>query len=71
MHLCDPGHMEQRSIPTRCLGCLAAQTLKDFEVVLVDNGSTDGSLDGLESRWPGLTLPCGEAGRKPGLCRRQ
>jgi GT2 family glycosyltransferase len=40
----------------RCLDCLAAQTLKDFEVVLVDNGSTDGSLDGLESRWPGLTL---------------
>ena len=39
-----------------CLDCLAAQTLKDFEVVLVDNGSTDGSLDGLESRWPGLTL---------------
>jgi GT2 family glycosyltransferase len=32
------------------------QTLKDFEVVLVDNGSTDDSLDGLESRWPGLTL---------------
>jgi len=41
---------------TRCLGCLAAQTLKDFEVVLVDNGSTDGSLDGMESRWPGLIL---------------
>ena len=41
---------------TRCLDCLAAQTLEDFEVVLVDNGSTDGSLDGLESRWPGLTL---------------
>jgi GT2 family glycosyltransferase len=40
----------------RCLDCLAAQTLKDFEVVLVDNGSTDGSLDRLESRWPGLTL---------------
>jgi GT2 family glycosyltransferase len=40
----------------RCLDCLEAQTLKDFEVVLVDNGSTDGSLDGVESRWPGLTL---------------
>ena len=41
---------------SRCLDCLAAQTLKDFEGVLVDNGSTDGCLDGVESRWPGLNL---------------
>ncbi len=41
---------------TRCLNCLTAQTLKNFEVVLVDNGSTDGCLDGVESHWPGLTL---------------
>jgi glycosyltransferase involved in cell wall biosynthesis len=32
------------------LDCLAAQTRKDFEVVLVDNGSTDGSLNEVESR---------------------
>ena len=39
-----------------CLDCLSAQTLKDFEVVLVDNGSTDGSLGDLKSRWSELTL---------------
>ena len=40
----------------RCLNSLVEQTFTDFEVVLVDNGSTDGCLDGVESRWPGLTL---------------
>jgi len=51
----------------RCLDCLAAQTLKDFEVVLVDNGSTDGSLDRLESRWPGLTLRMERLGENRGF----
>ena len=39
-----------------CLECLTAQTINDFEVVIVDNGSTDGTLDELENRWPELTL---------------
>ncbi len=29
----------------RCLDCLAAQTFQDFETILVDNGSTDNSLE--------------------------
>jgi GT2 family glycosyltransferase len=35
-----------------CLESLAAQTFRDFEVVLVDNGSTDGSATFVRERYP-------------------
>jgi len=41
---------------SRCLGALASQTFRDFEVLLIDNASTDGSTDGLEGKYPGLGL---------------
>jgi GT2 family glycosyltransferase len=44
-----------RTLP-RCLGGLSAQSFKEFELILVDNGSTDGCTDGLEQAWPALNL---------------
>lgn len=38
----------------RCLPALAAQTYADHEVVVVDNGSTDGSTTWLAEVWPGV-----------------
>jgi GT2 family glycosyltransferase len=40
----------------RCLEATAAQTFSDFETILIDNASTDGSVDSLEERWPGVRV---------------
>ena len=32
---------------TRVVAALHAQTFRDFRTIIIDNGSTDGSLDGL------------------------
>lgn len=39
-----------------CLDSLAAQTFRDFEVVLVDNGSKDGSLEFVAKNYPWVRL---------------
>ena len=43
-----------RHLP-ECLDSLESQSFRDFETIVVDNGSTDGSLDYLRGR-PGLKL---------------
>jgi len=51
----------------RCLDCLEAQTFKNFEIVLVDNGSKDDSLEGLEGGHPGLALRLEKLGENVGF----
>lgn len=41
---------------TKCLDSLTTQTIRDFEIIIVDNGSTDGFIDRLENPWPELDL---------------
>jgi GT2 family glycosyltransferase len=39
-----------------CLDCLSQQTLRDFEVIIIDNGSLDGGTNHLEQKYPQLSL---------------
>jgi GT2 family glycosyltransferase len=48
-----------------CLAALARQSFRNFEVVLVDNGSTDGSIEYLRERHPEVLLVC--LGRNTGF----
>ena len=51
----------------RCLECLAEQTVHDFEVVIIDNGSTDGATVGLENTYPTLNIRVERLGSNRGF----
>ena len=45
-----------RNLLGECLESLLAQRFQDFEIILVDNGSQDGSADFVKERYPGVRL---------------
>jgi GT2 family glycosyltransferase len=49
-----------------CLPSLLAQTYTDFEVILADNGSTDGSVEWVKANYPQVRLICN--GTNVGFC---
>ena len=66
-----PGYNVEKYL-RECLDSLAAQTLRDYELILVNDGSTDGSqalIDEYTARFPRLitamTVTNGGQGRAP------
>ena len=50
-----------------CLDSLLCQTEKDLDIVVVDNGSSDGSVLYVKSEYPGVRIL--ELGKNYGFCR--
>ena len=40
----------------RCLASLENQTCQNFETIIIDNGSTDDSMDGVQEKYPRLNI---------------
>ena len=40
----------------RCLDCISQQTVRDFEIIIIDNGSLDEGTEGIEQIYPELNL---------------
>jgi GT2 family glycosyltransferase len=41
-----------RHLLEECLSSIRSQTFREFETIVVDNGSTDGSVNWVKERWP-------------------
>jgi GT2 family glycosyltransferase len=54
---------------SRCLTSLSQQSFKDFETIIIDNGSQDGGLEKIQEKYPSLNLRIELLGVNQGFAR--
>lgn len=59
MYIVVPVH-NRKALTQRFLECLAAQTFRDFAVIVVDDGSTDGTSEVIRDKFPEVILIRGD-----------
>jgi GT2 family glycosyltransferase len=55
LYIILPVH-NRKEITQRCIGCLQKQTFQDYHVLLIDDGSTDGTAEMVRERISSLTV---------------
>lgn len=59
LYLIIPSH-NRANLLNRCLECIAVQTYKNFSVIVIDDGSTDGTKELLRDQFPWVTVLAGD-----------
>ncbi len=59
LYILLPVH-NRREITARFVEALSRQTWRDFRLILIDDGSTDGTADAVKRLWPGVEVITGD-----------
>ena len=59
LHILLPVH-NRRETTVRFVQALVRQTWRDFHLVLIDDGSTDGTVDAVKAHWPAVDVVRGD-----------
>lgn len=46
----------------KCIRCIKSQTYKNYEIIIIDDGSTDGTAQKIGEKWPDISILKGHGG---------